>query len=80
MHIAFGFIISNVCFIFCFIKARKLSTFINELYKIDDELFDLCERVRIDYKKSFIFQLKLSIATVLLFCFVGGFDYFVFQG
>lgn len=80
MHIAIGFITSTMCFLFSFVKAKKLSTFINEIYKIDDELFDLCERVQVDYKKSFIFQMKLCLASFLLFGFVGGFDYYVFQG
>jgi hypothetical protein len=80
MHIIIGFITSFACFLFAFIKARKLSAFINDLHKIDDELFGLCERVHVDNQKSFIFQLKLVLACVVLFCFVGGFDYFVFQG
>jgi hypothetical protein len=80
MHIIIGFITSVTCFLFSFLKGKKLFAFINELHTIDDELFDLCDRVHIDYKKSFKFQLKLSIASVLLFGFVAGFDYFVFQG
>lgn len=80
MHIIIGFITSFISFSFVFIKARKLSVFIKELTAIDDELLDLCDKVHIDYRKSFIFQLKLSIASVLLFGVVGGFDYFVFQG
>lgn len=80
MHMIIGFVTSLICFTFAFIKAGKLSAFISDLCKIDDELFDLCERVHVDYGKSFLFQLKLSVASFLLFCFVGGFDYFVFQG
>lgn len=80
MHVVIGFVISHLSFMFSFIKAKKLSVFINELHKIDGELFDLCEKVRIDYKKSFFFQLKLAIVNILLLCIVGGFDYFVFQG
>lgn len=80
MHIVIGFVTSIVCFLFAFIKANRLAAFISELHKIDDELFGLCDRVHIEYRKSFVFQLKLILATILLFCLVGGFDYFVFQG
>lgn len=80
VHIIIGFITSFSCFLFSFIKGKKLSSFISELQTIDDELFDLCERVHIDYKMSFKFQLKLLAASAFIFCFVGGFDYYVFQG
>lgn len=80
MHVVIGFIISHIGFIFSFVKARNLLAFVNELHKIDDELLDLCDGVRIDHKKSLFFQLKMFSVSVLLMCLVGGFDYYVFQG
>jgi hypothetical protein len=75
-----GFITATVCFLFAFIKASKLSAFISELNRIDEDLYGLCERVHVDNKKSLVFQVKLVVASIVLFCVVGGFDYFVFQG
>jgi len=80
MHTIIGLINSITALTLAFVKAKELSNFLTEIYRIDDEFYDLCETIRIDYKKSFIFQLKCLIVSVMLFCFVGMFDYYVFQG
>jgi hypothetical protein len=79
MHIIIGFVTSFSCFFSSFIKGKKLSAFIDELQTIDEELFNLCEKVHIDYRTSLKFQVKLAAATALIFCFVGAFDYCVFK-
>lgn len=80
IHTIIGLINSVIGLILAFLKAKQLSNFLTEIYSIDDDFYDLCETISIDYKKSFIFQLKCLIVSVLLFCFVGMFDYYVFQG
>lgn len=79
MHIVIGFIMSFVCFLVSFIKVKALSRFIAETNNIDDELFELCGKQKIN-SNSFKYQTYICFWSIIMFCFVSGFDYYVFQG
>lgn len=77
MHIVIGLLNSVVCYIFVYIKGARLVKFINKLHDIDDELNEVCENIQLDYRKTFKFQIKLSISFLLLFILIGIYDYYI---
>ena len=75
-----GGLMSLICFILSFNKVETLTSFINEISQIDDELYGISEKVKINYTGSFTYQMKLVTSGIGLFLFVGLFDYYVFSG
>lgn len=80
LHIVVGFSVATVCFVLSFTKSSKLCAFINELQELDESMFDLCDTVQINYRNTLKSQFKLSFFLLVMFGFIGGFDFFVFQG
>lgn len=80
MHIVIGFVNSLFTFILIFFKAQKITNLLTSISKIDDDFRALCGNIRIDYKKSFIFELKCIVVGIMLFSSVSIFDFFVFRG
>lgn len=60
-------------------KIDGLSEIVKRIQKVDDGLNDLSVKHKIEYKHSFLYQLKTLLSILILLLLAGIYDYFVFQ-